>query len=345
MSGNDEALPLGEAFDAAELERRFRALEVRPPANPDHAFEIRVPRDWTAKVLPEMNRPVGYDVLTPLAGWQAPGSDDDAPPLFHVQAVKLPREISAKNLLIQSALALGMDGHFMREVSVRLADALAQSSVEGANVLERMVISIDGDRAFVLMGIATADRYLEVQEVFGAMVASFQVLTRSSKPSIERWQRYSLLGEAVGFEHPESWRPALLDGSDDQRAVVSLFGFDPDDVIGGIMHVEAVRGRPLAVADEYERVLGACRLSNIVPNGDPTDVPLEVSGERFRALGMRTYPSMIEGNDLDQEIWIVLLEARDLVVRVWMTTPAKGADFAHWATNRRAFEILMGTLR
>lgn len=339
------SLPIGEELTPADLERIFQVIEVCPPRNPDHAFRMRVPRTFAPHHVDAMDRRVGTDTLTPLAGWQGPGSEDDSPPIFHVQAIRLEREVSAKNFLLLVAFRQGMRGHFIRELSPVFADSLVDQSIEGVPFFARVAVAIDGDRAFVLMGIARADRYESLARMFGAMVASFRVLTPSGQRTVERWPDYALLDGAVRFQHPAAFRPALLEGSDDQRAIVSLFGFDPSDVIGGIIHVEAMRGAPLELEAEYARLLGACRKSGVMASGDPEEIGLEIEAGPLRALGSRRYPAIIEGNENEHEIWMTLLASDDLVVRIWMTTPNKQSSFEHWATNRRALEIVLGTLR
>jgi hypothetical protein len=291
-----------------------------------------------------MEREVGTDSLTLLGGWQAPGPDDEAPPIFHVQAARLEREISAKNFLIWYAFQYDLRIHLMREISVASADMLMEQPIEGEPFLERTAAVIEGDRVFLLTGIAHASRYPEVEEMFGAMIASFRILTPSPRRTIERWEDCALLGDAVRFRHPASFRPTLVDGSDDQRAIVGLHGLDVEGAISGIIHVEAARGAPLALDDEHARILAAIRPSGITPSGDPSEVPLEAEGGSIRPLGMRRYPALIEGNELEHEIWIALMCSDSLVVRVWMTTPDKKSSFLHWATNRRALEILLGSL-
>lgn len=340
-----DLLPIGEAFEASALAQAFEVREHVPPANPEHTFWMRVPRGWELHRLPEMDREVGLDVLTPLAAFQGPGAEDDPPPIFHVQAMTLDREITAKNLLLAHAIGADMMLHVLRELSPVFADALFQQDIDGAHVMLRQALAIDGDRAFMLSGIVVPERYAELSETFGAMVASFRVARPSHKRTIERWREYVLEPGEVRFEHPASFRPLLVDGSDAQRALVSLYGFDSEDNIGGILHVESQRGRELPIDAEYERLLEVCRGMNVRPNGDPEEIALEVEAGRYRALGMRRYPAQIPGNDLDQDIMIALLAADDLVVRMWMTTPAKRGSFLHWAQNRRAFEIVLGTLR
>jgi hypothetical protein len=122
---------------------------------------------------------------------------------------------------------------------------------------------------------------------------------------------------------------------------MSLFGPTPDR--RRMQHLEA--SRKCALEEEYERVLAHCARSGLVPNAAPKEIGVEAEGERIRPLGTRMYPAMIEGNEVDQELWITLLAANDIVLRVWLMTPAKEADFEHWATSRRAYEIVLGTLR
>ncbi len=337
------SLPIGEAFSAEELERRFEALEIRPAHNPGHAFQIRVPRGWQPHARPEMEREVSAEALTPLAGWQAPEPEDEAPSIFAVQAAQLEREISAKSFLIQYALTQDLRVHHLRELSPAFADMVMERRIEGAPFLERVAALIEGDRAFVLSGLAYGARYPTHEQTFGAMVASFRVLARSASRTIEPWEELRLL-DAIRLRHPAAFRPQLADGSDDAQATATLSGYDAYGAIGGMIHVGASRGAPLAVPDEHARVLRAIAPMGIAPSGEPTELPMEVEAPGLVGLGCRRYPALVEGNELEHEIWIALARTSDLVLRVCMTTPDQPSSFLHWAQNRRAFEIVLGTL-
>jgi hypothetical protein len=183
------SLPIGEAFSEEALERTFQALEVRPQHNPDHAFRVRVPREWFPHHHESMDRPVNADAMTMLGGWQAPGRDEDLPPMFHVQAITLEREITANFMLLFAAL-----GHERpsSRVSPAFADALEQP-IDGAALLVRGRAH-RRRRAFVAMGV-TRRIATGLEQTFGAMIASFRVL--ADKPTISGGCHRALDGQGA----------------------------------------------------------------------------------------------------------------------------------------------------
>lgn len=339
-----DPLPIGQDLSPAEIRRMFEMVETRPAANPQFAVRSLVPRDWKRGELELMRERVGTRRLIPLAAFEGPQTGV-APVIFHVQSARLQREITAAHWIEQYSRQSSLERVALRELSSAFADSLVRQVIEGEPFLVRLAARIDGDRIFVLMGLAHTDDYEPWARIFGVMVASFDVLTPSSRSTIEARRTTSVL-DVVEFDYPESWKTTPVPGSDTTRAAISLFGHDPANNPIGRIRVEVDRRPGVEDPEEdLQHVLQHWRGRGIVLEEGWTELRVDRDGGPVTPRLARTYKGRFKNSPVVHELWILLMDAGDSRVRASLETIARQEDFQPWALSQRAFRIVLTTLR
>jgi hypothetical protein len=344
MTEARDPLPIGSDLSPDEIRARFEMTELRTGANPDFGVRFLVPRGWSRVTIDGMERAANADQLTPVAALQAPDGTGVAPIIFHVQVVTLPRELRASSFIASYGLQRKLELLVMREMSPVFADALLRQPIDGEPFLLRMAVRFDGDRAFVVSGVAH-ERDYDAQEVsFGVMVASLGLLTPSPRRTIEDRRRAVLL-DRVAFDYPASWAKTLAPDGSDTHAAYDLLTADPAGAFTGWIRVELDMEPPaITLEGDFAIVRAHAELSNVTLEDEFTEVGITPGPGAIVPLGMRIYRGTLPDNDIPQEIWATILDVGGARLRVWMLTAARGGSFDHWAVNERGYRILLETL-
>lgn len=343
MIDPNEPLPTGERISHEERAQRFVDRRVVPDANPGYGVRVLVPRTWEPLALPGADEPVNATRLTPLAGWQDPAYAT-APAMFHVQAVGLPRELTAAHFVTAYALDQDLKILAMRSVSDLVADALLVQWIKGQKYIVRLAACFDGDRAYVAMGLAHRDDYDTYQDVFGVMVGSIRFEHPTGRAHVEERVTRTVL-DAVAFEAPISFRAKLASGATETHRALDLYQKDP--VRGefcGLIRADVDLARRAPTFDDEMVYVAAHLMNQGVTLGAPTEVPIDAAGEGpIRISTMHKVTGTRDGAPV--EAWIALGRVDGAALRVWMLGPARQASFRQWAVNQRGFRVIMQTLR
>lgn len=344
MIDPNEPLPTGERITQEERARRFVDRRVSPEANPRYAVRVLVPRTWEPLALPGADEPVNATRLTPLAGWQDPAYAT-APAMFHVQAIGMPREMTAAHFVTAYALDQGLTILAMRPVSDVIADALLVQMIKGQKYIVRMAACFDGDRAYIAMGLAHRADYGTYADVFGVMIGSIRFEHPTGRPHVEERVTRTVL-DTVAFEAPISFRAKAASGATETHRALDLYQKDPvRKEFCGLIRADVDLARR-APTFEDEMVYVAAHLMNQgVTLGEPTEVPIDVVAEGPVRISTIHQVSGTRADGAPVEAWIALGSVDGAALRVWMLGPAREANYRQWAVNQRGFRVIMKTLR
>lgn len=344
MIDPNDPLPSGERITPQDRAQRFLEQRVTPAANPDYALRLLVPRAWEPLVLPGADQPVSATRLTPLGGWQDPAYAT-APALFHVQAIGLPRELTAEHFLIAYANEQNLKILALHGITDVVADALVAQTIKGEPYIVRMTTSFDGDRAYVAMGLAHRSDYGAYADVFGAMIGSIRIERLVGRPHVEERVTRTLL-DAIAFEAPISFRALQVPEGTETHRALDLFERDPGGDLTGLIRLDLeLERRDPSVEDELVYVAAHLMKRGITLGKEPQEIPVDSSEESAIRLRSMHRVSGMANDRSPLEIWIGLFHARGAALRVWMVSPAREAKFREWAVNQRGLRVVLSTLR
>ncbi|MEC7524410.1 MAG: hypothetical protein VYE22_31300 [Myxococcota bacterium] len=340
MSAED-LLPTGAAISDAALRDEFTVRQVGPTANPDFAFEVRVPRRWERLEMPGTDRAVSAERLTPLSGWDDP-AQRIGPMMFHVQAIGLPRELSAEHLLMLHALEARAELIAIRAPSATLSNGLMRLMIEGAPFLLRVAVFMDGDRAFFVTGMAPAEEYPDYADTFAAMMSTFRVTRPSPRRTVEPHVRRTLL-DAIAFEAPASFKALDAPGATETHRAMDLFHRDPRGAFTGVIRVELDLGVAAPSADDdlaaVRRELERRGLEiEAVKSREMDEGEGALVGRGFHVLHAK------DAQGIPHEIPVSLLAVHGRPLRIWSLSRGRRFDFPSWAIHDRAFRVINDTL-
>ena len=204
---------------------------------------------------------------------------------------------------------------------------------------------LDGDRAYLLSGIAHERDYPDYELSFGLMVASFEPLSPTGRPSIERWHDASLL-DRVRFVHPDGFKRRALSGATETHAGLDLLTQDTNENFTGLIRLELDLNPPqVTLEGELAIVKAHYEQMDVAFEEGEQEITFEVDGDLLAPRTLRIYRGRLPNNELAQEVRAAIYEVEGGSLRVSMLGPARDGSFDHWAVNDRAFRILLSTLR
>lgn len=335
--------PIGKNFSREELTREFDLVRETPYENQELAYKILMPKTWKGEFIRAETKYLNPNTLKPLGIYKGP-EQGGANPYVQIQAAQLVREITAANWLRHYAIVNDRNIIAIKPISTHFADSVMNFLIEGHKFTARSTASIDGDRVFFLLNFALESVYEKYADIFGVCVVSFNIQNPSSKQSVENHVLYDLK-QIVRFRYPESWKYKEVTEAPQGKAGVDLFNYDPDGNVCGKIRVKTVdknvsQGVETQVKDTLDEYVEAnVRSSRIIENAN-----VEIGSYRFTSAMVTAYKGAIEGSEIEQEIWVCVIEDPEYFIVVSMLTPFRERLFYMWALNRRAFDIVLETL-
>ncbi len=332
-----DTLPTGRAFSPQEISRLFIWYDAVPYENQELALRLLVPQGWRVDATTAHTPSLSTTVMKPLVLLAQP---DDAAYL-QVQAIRLEHDISAEHWIRHYMIQADYRPRAMRGLSPVFADSLCDFSISDVEFTGRLAVRIVDDRLFMIFGFASVDRFSALAESFGVAVASFKPIQPPSRPGVEPWVRLS--AGTVEFSCPPGW------SSIPAKAPKGIAGIDLTltvaDALTGWMRVKTVsRELPTDMELQVQTTLDTLardglRVSRLMAN---TGVGLE--GTAFTGGFLQVFEAHTSA-DLPQELWLAVLEDKERYVVVFLVTPDRVDHFQVWARNRRAFGIVLESLR
>ncbi|MBF0235747.1 MAG: hypothetical protein HQK65_22330 [Desulfamplus sp.] len=336
-------LPIGDKFSEEEKIQLFFLMKDAPYNNLELAYKILVPKTFIAQEVRAETDQLNPYTLKPLGIFKGP-EENNSTPVIQIQAVQLVKEITAANWLRHYSIMLKRNIISIKPISNTFADCLMEFTIEGQRFTGRATASIDGDRLFFLLNLVQEEAYPKFADLFGVSVVSFNLQQNASKPTIEKHIPFNL-NNITQFNYPESWKYTLLTEAPEGKSGVDFFNFDPDGNICGKIRVKSVEKSVSSVVDDqFNDTFEEYKASNVVTDQLLEGINVEMQSSRFDYAVVNAYRGHIEGNEINQEIWIAVIDDPKYFIIVTLLTPFREQMFYWWAVNRRAFDIVLGSL-
>lgn len=331
-------LPNGTNYPRQRVSAEFGWYDALPHGNGALGFKLLVPRMWQQDLVPGGEVEPRVDRLLPLAAFSSHLQDG----FLEIQVTSLERDISAGHWLQAYMEEVNYEPLAIVDVSKIFADSLAEFVIEGRKFIGRFSASIRGNLLFLVSALSFKESYDALAEMFGVSIASFQATAVPPRLTVESRVSASVDG-IVHFEYPASWQSRVVSPSPHGKAAVDLIG-TLGDALTGIIRVKTVR-KSLASGPEQliSASLAEFEEAGIQSIEKQAENNVPISGNKF-SNGMVKIYSGITSAGLPQEIWVVVMENAHVHCVISMVTPDRNLEFAVWAVNRRALDIILETI-
>jgi hypothetical protein len=336
---------VGKDIPKTALSERFVKIEDEPYGNPDLAYSVLVPNDWIQLGLKAETGALNADRPTLLSDFLSP-TDRDANAMLQVWCQGLVKEIAAADWLKFFLSETGKEVVSLQSVSPYFADAVATWQLEKVAYTVRVAARVAGNRLFLVQGMAPPDMYADYAEGFGLAVSSFKVQVDLGNPHVELWQTHTL-DDRIVFNAPISWPERKPEGREGLDAV-ELFNLNAQGQPVAVFKAMSLRkslteGKkgldlPALLVTEFTKL--QVQVSSIVSNAPlPASAPLQ--GGRLKVLKAR----LPKGDGRLRNLLVADLASPTHHVLVGLLTCAPKEGFYEYAVNRRAFDIVLETMR
>lgn len=337
--------PLGQTIAQDELASRFVKQEDQPYGNLDLAYSIVLPNDWLQLGLEAQDAQLHADKPKLLANVLSP-TDRDANGMIQVWCQGLIKEISAADWLKYYLTTTGREVGALQVVSPYFADAIAHWELDKVAYTMRIAACVAGNRLFLIQGMAPDDLYAEYAELFGLAVSSFKVTRKLENPHVELWQTHTL-DDRIVCNAPISW-PERTPEAPEGLSAVDLFNLSGEGEPLGVLKIMTLRKKltegksgidlPALLVMEFTKI-------GIEVETIASDEPLPVS-EPFGNGSFKILTARVpKGDNRLRNLLIASFDVPSHHVLVGLMTCAPKEGFYEYAVNRRAFDIVLETMR
>lgn len=344
--------------DEESFQSVAKAFHRIPFNDPQLEFEILLPKDWTTEqtLQTSSSGELSQRILGEIARFKSPYINT-MQAIVSIQSVKLDREITAEHWLKNYILTSGyeMDGK-INVANEKKANVACVSTVEGKSSYIQAAALINGSNVVIIK--FETPLYLKDYLAFlrQRSIDSFKFIMTTDKP-IET-QRVFNFGNTLRFSYPESWYLAGADVTNPTRMSMQLYNKDivsnPDDprqkldkVLGVIRFVMIQRHANTTFRKETDDIRRyfteqmGLDFQNLISSDKAP-----VSGQYlFSRYEIYQVASKKEENAPPRELRLVTLGDKDWYVFAFLLTPMEATNFYLWATNTRAFDIVLNTLK
>lgn len=336
-------LPIGKSFTPEQLGELFVAVEDEPYGNPLLGYRIMIPQGWTADTLQAESAELNASQLKPL-GVFFRDPNDGTHAYIQIQAIHLPKTISAANWLRHFSITTEKKIQVINEISPSFVDSLLSFEIEDTRFLGRTACRIDKNRLFLLLMFAVEEAYEPLAEFFGVGVASFKLLNQDPEATIEPYA--SLQGPAnLKFNYPNSWQSLVNEDPPLGKEVVDLYNFDDEKNLNGLIRIKSVSKKISGNVDELvHSLLAEFQASNLMINGLRHQAEVPIQTTHFFNGQYAIYDAHIADSDSPQELWLTTFEDTSHYYGVVLLTPVKEHIFYVWAINQRTYQIILSSL-
>ena len=341
-----ELLPLGQSIPPSVLKKDFVKLEDKPYGQPALGYSVVLPNDWIQLKLKAADARLHVERPKLLATFLGP-KDDGGNPMLQVWCQGLIKEISAGDWLKDFLSRTGCEIISLEIRSTYLADALVTRR-DGPVLLKiRFSARLAGNRLFLCEGVAPEDLFPNYADRFGLAATSFKPTLITDNPHVEVWQTHSL-DNAVSFNAPFSWferHPQAPAGID----LLDLYNLNGAAEPVGNLKVMAIRraltkGKkdidlPALLTAEFLKI--GVRIAELV-SSESIEAPEPLSNGSLK-ICKAVIPNAPHVRL--QNLLVLSVDAPTHHILVGLLTCAPCEGFYEYAVNRRAFDIVLETLK
>lgn len=340
---SDYSLTIGDKIPASELQANFAKILDQPFGDRTLGYSVLLPKAWSFEPIQAESAELPTSGLKPLGIFFDPNTDETV--RFHLQAMRLMREISARDWLIHYCDVRKAELETLKEISPLFADCIAKQEVSDIEFVVRAAARINGDRLFFLQFLAPSISYADLAAKFGVGIASFKLTNPRESEHIERRQANSL-PHAFTFSYPASWHLKASIDSPNGTSVRSIHNMDSEGIVQGILQLETLaKGTTASLNDAMTHALSTCRDMGLSVVKELESNHVSIRNSKFKAPAVHvSYICTIAENSSKQELQLVVAEMNDKFLSIMAIGPAREIDYYAWAVNRRCLYIVLESM-
>lgn len=262
---------------------------------------------------------------------------------IRVMATRIPREVSAADFLsvfLDVSRESLIRSRVFRSPVGSIPDFLSSHATIDQRKLIRRNALKDGDRLLVVETAAAENEYLRISETFLIALASFKLENPEQIYSAEAMQTVSLPLLGVQFAIPASWRaqPADLADCRTRSRFIDCIANDSDAEI-------AVRVLPADAIESSASPPSHLTTANSSGYGEGLYMPMpdELRNQCFDTLMALVAESRVNSRTVEHRVAVLSQSASSVLVS--LTGPARRGGGMRWAINKRAFELVVESIR
>ncbi len=339
---DDIYFPVKSAYSQKDIENNFvNKINELTPGSTYH-FSLVISKSWQKEDIPQ-RIPTMDDPAAVIGLYRKAASSAE----ILITAYLTPREVHptdyVKIILSANHSTVLKKREFPSDYGV-VGDYLCETEAEGTKSITRTVGIKDGNRIFVISCSVDSGKYnKETADEFFIAVATFKLLHPSQDRYAEKMKTY-YFGEPkpvpIQFSFPASWLSETDPTPPPRGNAVFFLNKNKDKTLG---HISFCSVPPNAFPTAQDFFKFYC--SRLKQNGLGITEKLlkkEPSSAYEQAYTVFTSGKM---HGAACEISCVVIIEKGAMVLVALVSPSEKTDMGAWAINRRAFNILLETLK
>jgi hypothetical protein len=336
-SATDSLFPLDYSISAAILRRDFRVFEDCRPAEECLQYRVIVPREWAATAA-DLSSLASTGRFRSWLRFQNPETHAG----LEISAAQLPREVNASDwveLVLREMDEEVVEARDFASPAGFLPDVLSRPSrTSGGSWLRRTLAIRDADRLWGISALAPADVYPGMASNLFLSLSSFQLLHASGGPAEKLFRYEAVAPVPFGFSYPEAWllKPLPATGDTARMVLANM----REDVRAGSIMIEVAAARQHTLQSVLQRHMDLLTQAGI--SREEADVVPVAGHPPFSEVWCSAMQGSREGVRL--ELPVVIGRHSRAWVLAGLVTPDRGVSPVWWAVNKRAYEIVRGSL-
>jgi hypothetical protein len=341
----DSKLPLGENISDEQIKLSFNMVKDTPFENESLSYQILIPKNWNPTSIHLHKEPIiNAEKMTGI-GMFVGNQVQNSRAFILLQVIELSQEINAADVLRAYVLANNYQLKTLQEDSPKRVDSLVEFQMQGGDYLGRAVMGITGNRLGFLLAAGAPSEYESLENTFALAVASFE-MTKAPQGHIESWREYQIGVNWLYFHCPVSWNFEYPPSSNlTDRFGLELYNKDANNDVIGIIRAKGILKKE-STKIETELKLFMDELEEMgVEFGEIMnrhDLPVN---KYFLAAHQVIYQIRDKETNAVREAWVALLEDEKFLSFFTLLTTRREDAFSIWAVNKRAWQIVLNTLR
>jgi hypothetical protein len=341
----DNKLPLGENISDEQIKHSFNMVKDIPFDNESLTYQLLISKSWNPTSIHLQEQPVINPEKMTGIGLFVGNQVQNSRAFISLQVMELPQEINAADVLRGYVLANDYKLITLQEDSPKRVDSLVEFQMQGGDYLGRALMAITGNRVGFLLAVGAPSEYEQLKDIFSLAIASFE-MPHAPQGHIETWREYQMGVNWLHFYCPTTWTFDYPDSSDlTDRFGLELYNTHANDEVIGIIRAKTVLKKDTtAIGDELEKFMDELQEMGVEFGEIMNRQDLPVNSP-FIAAHQVIYQILDKQVGIVREAWVALLEDDQYLSFFALLTCRREEAFSVWAVNKRAWQIMLNTLR
>ncbi len=229
-----ETFPLADPSLLDGLDKTHQLVQITPFEDPSLAYAVILPKNWVmVEDMGEQLGGIGRMVRIGLFGERASGAE---PAIVQVSFRRMPFAIDVWDWIRYQSERTGVQLTYGQYCDFAGGPGVDVGGYVGEGPQQHIVrarAQSESARIFVVMGMASAQRYEEEKRDIAIATHSFKLLHPGGSPLLERILTMTLPGEpAFAVSYPASWEPTPVPAKKPGKSGLDLSLTHEDETVG-----------------------------------------------------------------------------------------------------------------